>query len=268
MISSRLLHILRIVFVLFFAFLGSIYFTGNVEREYNVVEPNETVLFKNQPSNIENLAEHYLPEMYILKELQDIKPEEVYYEVIDRDRNFSIVYRVIYSTETVPSFLLNSIYSAYRTLFYGSKKDIEFVQFDINKETGAINRVLFETSSTSSKSLLQIHKLTEIIKYNDGYLMKIREESQYLEDLHLNDTHLQIVVVTWNHLFSVFNNKTDYIKIGTIPLSFLDKEEYKDYKMARRSAGDFKSRENYEMFILFFLLSTLGVGILKLRGLL
>lgn len=268
MISSRLLHILRIVFVLFLAFLGSIYFTGNVERQYNVVEPNETFLFKNQPSNIENLAKQYLPEMYILKELHDIKPEKVYYEVIDSDRNFSIVYRVVYPTENVPSFFINSIYSFYRAFFYGSKKDIEFTQIDINKETGTINRVLFETSSALPKSLLQIHISAEIIKYNEGYSLKTKDESLFLENLPLNDTHLQIATVTWNHLFSLPSNKSDYIKIGTSPLSFLDKEVYKNYKMARRSAGDFKSHENYEMFILFFLLSTLGVGILKLRGLL
>lgn len=258
------LSIFIVLLIIFFSFLISIYITGKVERQYKVIELNKLVLFKNQSLTTENLTKQFLPEIYILKELDDIKPEAIYYEVIENGRNFSIVYRVVYPTENVPSYLLNDIYSAYRTLFYGSKKDIEFIQIDVDKKSGTINRVLFETNSASAKSLLQVHKLTEIIKYNYGYTMKTGENNQYLENLPLNDTHLQIAVVTWNHLFSLSNNIADYVKIGTLPLSYLDEEIYKEYKISRRSTGDFKSYENLNKVIFFFFLSILGLGVIKL----
>lgn len=267
MSSEGFLQIIIIVIVLVSAFLVSLYLTGRVEREYDVIEPDKTVIFKDTSLKTENLATIYLPEFFFPKELQDPKPELVTYEIIQNKNNFSIVYRLIYPTENVPSFYLNKIYSEFRKLYYGSEKDIEFVQIDINKETGIIDRILFETSSVSYNSLLQKHIPVEIINEEDKYSLKLGEEKRYFNNIPLNETHLQLVVISWNHLFNLLNNATDYIKIENLNLSFLDEKIYKDYKMSRRSNGDFKSNENFDKYIIFILLSIFGLVIFKFKRL-
>lgn len=229
------------IFILFLLFPISLHLTGKVERQYDVLSPEETIFLKNIPVSVEYIAMKYLPEFYTLIELQKPEPEKITYEIIHKDGNISIVYRLHYPNEIGPLILIDQLYSMFRIFYYGSKKDIEFVQIDVNKDTGEIIRIQFETSQASPISLIQIHKPVKIIKRDDGnYLMNIGKKHQYLQNLPLNETHLQIAIVTWNHLFSLRNNKINYKKIDGVGFVFLDDKSYRDNKMIRRSAGDFR----------------------------
>ena len=124
------------------AFLVGLKLTGMERRNYSVLKTNDIVNGKK----VIEIIEKYKPIIY---QTENIKKgiQFIFYELIEQKNELVIIYRPVWSDEIHPNPLIHSLYKYYRWIYYGSTKDIEFIEIFIDKKTGEVVSFSYETQT-------------------------------------------------------------------------------------------------------------------------
>ena len=233
------------------------YVTGRYHRSYNWIPFYESIELNSTNILSKDLLEQYKPIIYQDDKLRGPKPQKIYAECIKDRTMIVLVYRVYWETEQYPYLLLNRLYTLFRSVFYGSKADIEFVQVRLNTDQ-KILEIKFESDPSNNPDVLvpqhlltsftpdndskekdscKLNTITWALVYNDERYMK---KTLRFEKIGNNSsvTHVAMRVFTWNHLYSI---KQDFSRCQSfdLPLEDLTESIYRKLKMTRRSWADF-----------------------------
>ena len=199
-------------------------------------------------------------------ETYSTRPVKMWYEVVDGGNHWGIVYHPEWQDERHPNLLIHVLYGIYRAARYGFPlRDVEYVQIDVNKADGRIDRIRYETSPQDDfYAFVSEHWLVYIDRSQEGYLKRIttaegvvvRPPTIVEEDLSAL-TNLRLGVVTWNHLSKMLVANSPYTEPVPFPLRHLDEKTYRLHKYARKSQGDYATPDTmlpvWFLSIAFFL---------------
>lgn len=253
--------------ILITSFVFFLVMTGHLPRSYKVFDPNRQIEISGVFLTVEEVAKRYKPHFYMRSDTFSPPALMLWWHAIDDQENRSLVliYHVLWEDEIHPNPIIHNIYRLYRALYYGIPvRDIEYVQINISYEDGSIRRVRYE-GTFSDDYYAPIHKHKMVLITSDGnnateYMLQNDGSVQLSRKIPPPEKPLCFGVVSWSHQFVLLNsNKSSYDSKISIPLKFLSDEEYQKYKFARRSQGDFVSREDSLVvfmagFLFFFLL--------------
>lgn len=250
MIFKILLFIVVVWFLLVIAGYAAASLTGRVKRGYATLPAGTVVNMGGVEKSLENWAQEYKPVMMQRSRLPTPPLLAVLYEGIDQPGELVLVYYHVWEDEVHPDPVYHRLYWWFRAAFYGSPvRDIEFFQITVNKQTGEISQVLFETTpGTDYFVRLSKHILARYHHAGTGYTLTLSERDGELisrqenAEVQFQDRHIVVGVATWNHLTQVVKSgDTDFDVAATAPLDILTDVAYKNGKYVRKSQGDFKT---------------------------
>jgi hypothetical protein len=214
--------------------------SGRVDRKYGVLDAFAQIEVANMWYTVENLALEYQPIVCQDEDLRGPSPIEVKYEAVPRGDEILMIYHVYWENEIHPNPIVDFVYRLFRILYYGSTIDTEFVEIWVNKTTGNVSKVFFETElSSNPKVFFPSHVLARVYRDTDAtYVMQIRDKKVRIARPITDGRHLTIAVLTWNHEFKLYdcNGLPSY----TPKLSMLTNDQYKIQRYVRRSAHTLK----------------------------
>lgn len=217
-------YLIRVLFFLIIVSLGLI-LTGSSKREYSTLAEEANISIGQVSYNIVELAKKYQPHTSFSAGVSESNIEKVYYEIIDLKEEIVINYYYQWSSENHPNIFVNLLDKSWRFIFYKFVvSDLEFIQFNIDKESGKV------------------------------ILAKTKDRSQ-----NLGDSKSCFSVKSWNHEFSIDTNNDCPSNSANIELAYFEESDYGKLKMARRSQGDFRTEDNimnYPFIIFLALLAS------------
>jgi len=246
--------LLSALFYLIFISIGH-GLSGFLPRKYEVLPPETTVSLAGNSLSLEELVQKYRPSYWLPEQQSSPASERILYEVIEGEKVYTIVYHPEWENEIAPDQTQHIFYAAFRLVKYGfSLKDIEFVQLTINKNSGIIEKILLETinSENTFNSNLQQHYRLLLERTGENTYKKVlsdTEEGAVIKEdffLMMESEASQLLIATWNHLSKIANIefKGEGHQQQSFQLTFLTGDIYKRLKLARRSQGDFKTKES------------------------
>ncbi len=214
------------------------------QRDYPVLPPTAERL---------QLAKKYVPILSTISESQakcaQTNRSELCYELLppDRERNcYTLIYYLGFPTERVPVGLLDRLYEWVRPVLYGSKKDWEAIQVDLDPNSMEPISVCFETSNyfneQSSYDTLRaedLHLKCRITKTEDGSWRKVVTqqngrtcESKVANPFVSGGTHPCFTIVAWNGSLDLSSeiakqSELKTYRINTTEVQFLDLESFR-----------------------------------------
>jgi hypothetical protein len=245
--------------------------TGHDKRAYFVLPPDRIIEIAENKTTISDLASSYKPKMYLRPSTPSPPLLWIWYEAIPTEDTIDIVYYFTWENEIHPNPVLNIFYSFFRSKYYGTPLyDIEYLQINVERTSGKIKKIRFETSPeedyfiTISEHLMVSYFrksgniYDEILMTRKGELVDKRNNVQ----INFDETHVLVGVQTWNHLTRIITNEDDdFSVLQDAPLIPLSEDDYSHYKFVRKSQGDHKTKEkrwalllaNVSIFIFIFL---------------
>ena len=172
----------------------------------------------------------------------------MWWEAVDTGDSTILVYHPVWQDERNPLPLLHWIYYAYRTIVYGTPvRDIEYIQININRATGLIDRIRYKGSTAADYNVPMAQHIRFVIDRADGDYIEtatLPNNNMRVRSLQLASTRPIFGIATWSHQFVLLENgAADYTIPVSMPLEYLTEENYAQHKLARRSQGDFATRE-------------------------
>ncbi|MCX6227036.1 MAG: hypothetical protein NTV01_20195 [Bacteroidia bacterium] len=248
-------NILLFCLILLLSVLIASYFTGRDKRSYKTFLPSDTLNIGGEIFTIENLAQQYKPEMYLRPSTPTPKLEWIWYEATPNDSTIDLNYHFAWENEINPNKTIHYLYSIFRAAYYGYPLyDIEYFQINVNKSTGLVQRIRFETSNSDYYFPPVVeHIIIAIDKDENGnyYKTKISSTGEKISsgeliDVVFDNRRIKAGVQTWNHLSRLLDKNviSEYSLLQDMPLKFLSESDYKNYKFVRKSQGDPKTKEN------------------------
>lgn len=245
--------------------------TGYIKRGYSVLLPGQKVTLADETTSVENLAATYQPILFMQEGTTVPTPQKMFWEAIDTKESVAIVYRTFWEDEVHPRPIVHYLYALYRSAFY-TIHDIEYIQINISKKDKTINRIRYEdTAADSYHSTIVPHRYVTINKQENSYEMIFKDGKKsngQARKVSIVETRLKFGVASWSHQFTLLENGSDRYSIRmNIPLEYLTEEDYVKYKLARRSQGDFVTKENPVMKCIgiIILVTIMGIPYLFLR---
>lgn len=266
------LNILIVCLVLLLSVLIASYITGRDKRAYKSLLPSESLNIAGQTTTIDSFAQLYKPEMFLRPNTPTPPLKWIWYEATPNDTTIDFTYYFAWENEINPNKTIHNLYSIFRAAYYGYPLyDIEYFQVNIDKSTGLIKRLRFETSKSDDYfPTIVEHIIIAINRTQNGNYIKykINDSGENLSsqepiDLICEDKRVKAGVQTWNHLTRLLDSNvvSEYSLLQDMPLKFLTDSDYKRYKFVRKSHGDHKTKENKITFYIALLLSFLCVSI-------
>lgn len=235
------------------AFLTGLKLTGMERRNYSVLKISDRV---NGKKAIE-IIEKYKP---IIHQTENIKKDIqfIFYELIEQKSKLVLIYRPVWDDEIHPNPIIHRLYKYFRWIFYGSIKDIEFIEIYIDKKTGEVVSFNYETQTEGSTIEAPGHEFTEIEKKGEKYYNKTKDQELGYNPFEEYRCILQ--VKTWNHLLSI-TEKPQGKKFDS-PVIPLTNWLFRKYSISRRSAGYVRSKTKkwVKYFVSFSSLIVFGIG--------
>ncbi len=235
------------------AFLIGMKLTGMERRNYSVRKSSDIV---NGKKAIE-IVEKYKPIIYQTDNIEkDI--QFLFYELVEQKEKIVLIYRPVWNDEIHPNPIIHSLYKYFRWIFYGSVKDIEFIEIYIDKKTGEVESFNYETLTEGSTIEAPEHEFTEIEKKGEKYYNKTKGKELGYSPFEEYRCILQ--VKTWNHLLSI-TEKPQGKKFDS-PVTPLTNWLFRKYSISRRSTGYIrtKSKKWVKYMVSFVLLIVFGIG--------
>ncbi len=209
----------RLFFFLLVVSLGLL-LTGNPSRDYTTLATTSTVQPGNRTLSLAEFARAYRPVL-----LHDTaRPHKVYYEVVEEKNTYILTYYFAWKSEQHPNVFLNLARHIGRLIYFRFQlTDIAYLQVNVSKRSGEI--------ASAKTDLNKIEKPT---------------------------VPLLIEVVNWKHdlLLSKEGNSPTPVEYSLHPM---DDSTYRSLKMARRSHGDYHTRDNimnYPFIVFLALIAT------------
>lgn len=243
-----LLKVLSRSATLLVGLLAAAALTGRTKRRYAVYAPADSVRIAGKSLAIRRIAEQYQPRMYVRASTPSPKLLWVWYEAVPTASGVDLIYYHAWENEVHPHALIHCLYSIFRAAYYGYPLyDIEYFQMSIDRNTGAISALRFETSRSEDFYQWAPRHVTARWTLNDdgSYRVVLRSgEKADVERIHsanvmLDGNRIRIGAQTWNHLTRVLDDAdSEYNRPVDAPLRFLTDRQYRRHKFARRSQGD------------------------------
>jgi hypothetical protein len=167
----------------------------------------------------------------------------MWWEAIDAGDTIALIYHPVWQDEVHPIPWVDKLYRIYRAIYYGTPvRDIEYIQVNIRRRDGLIQRIRYEDSSADSYyAPISSHRPVTINRDGCDYV----EQSNRSKKVLVSGDQIYLGIATWSHQLTLLDdNNYGYTIPGSMPLMYLHEEDYKEYRLARRSQGDFKTREN------------------------
>ncbi|ASJ08574.1 hypothetical protein A3L11_04730 [Thermococcus siculi] len=157
--------------------------------------------------------EHYTPLVYTSP---DDKPVGILYMV---DYDGTLYYYIVWEDEYFSNSLIDKLYRFLRGLIYGgATQDIEVVS--VNPDNGTFYFQTYEHTDVHGKLL------------EDGTCLWI-EEDKVIPDCTVNETHIKVYVVTWNHMLSLIPESGT--EMAVLPMRHMTPADYVALGMFRRT---------------------------------
>lgn len=222
--------------------------TGNTRRSYFPLARSDAVIVAGQTIGVEQLAASFQP--LLVQRPGDFSPPALamWWEAIDAGDAIALVYHPVWQDERHPVPLLHWLYYAYRAIVYGVPvRDIEYIQINVNRSDGSIQRVRYEGSSSSAyDDAIAEHLYITVDRHGSGYreTAVLPQKEPRLRNVQITGPRLRFGITTWSHQFALLENgENTYTVPVTMPLAYLTDEDYAKHKLARRSQGDFATQE-------------------------
>lgn len=254
--------------------------TGRVGRSYAYLPQAATVTLGGQSLSLEEAARRYRPQVYMDPQYMPPTVGTIWYQAVDQGNALTLVYYLDWDNEIHPQPILHILYEIYRQAVYGSAHDIEFIEITVDKTTGDVIKVRYETSPEGIYNRdVPVHLVAELQQTADGsgyeYTARDRDTGELLMSETLDtrwnaEDPVTLAVFTWNHMYTL--PALDAVDVRQdvaidAPLGYLTDAVYAQYKFARRSQGDIVTAlDETPRTILRFLFW--GVGIALAFGLL
>jgi len=225
--------------------------TGYTWRSYPTLEPSASVVVAGDTRSLEELASTFQPQLFLPEGVDSPPALTMWWEAIDAEDSLALVYHPVWQDERHPVPVLHWIYYIYRAIVYGVPvRDIEYIQINVNRLDGSIQRIRYEGSSSRSyEDWVSEHRYVAIDRVGAQYVATVttRQNSEpKTRTLRINGPQLQFGVATWSHQLVLLEGSTDqYSELINMPLEHLLEENYVRYKLARRSQGDFATRDGF-----------------------
>ncbi len=210
-------------------------------------------ILPSSPERLE-LAKKYAPILSSISESQakcaQTNRSEVRYELIppgDECKYYSLIYYLGFPTERMPISLLDRLYEWVRPVLYGSKKDWEAIQIDLDPKSMEPVAVSFETSNhlndPASYNTLRsedLHLKCRISKSENGLWKKVvTQQNDRTNEFEVSNPfvsggmHPCFTIVSWNgslELSSEISDKPNMktYRISTSEVRFLDLETFQN----------------------------------------
>lgn len=234
------------------AFLLGLKLTSYKKRDYPLLNPDDVIIGQSVLSILEIYKPIFYQQAQIKKSIKFI-----FYEAIDQNDNLVLIYRPFWDDEIHPNFILNLAYKNYRLYYYGSIRDIEFVEMFIDKKTGVLQSFSFEALAQGSSINTPQHEFAHIIKRGQKYYNATKNNE--LVEVLFEKKQIVFQITTWNHLLALANEPIgEKINASLKPLT--DKL-YKKYAISRRSSGFIKTEENRKLTL------SLSISLMAIFGL-
>jgi hypothetical protein len=127
-------------------------------------------------------------------------------------------------------------------------RDIEYIQLNINRSDGSIQRVRYEGSSaTSYDDSFAEHIHITIDQHGPAYIetATIPNNEPRVRPIRIAGSRLHFGIATWSHQFVLLEDSAGHYTVPVLmSLEYLTEENYTKYKLARRSQGDFATTED------------------------
>lgn len=247
--------LVSILLILIVSVLGA-FFTGRTQRAYSVLKPEEIIYLSGKQITVGELAQEYRPTMHLRTMTPSPPVLWIWYEVVPNETTYDIVYYYNWENEINPNMTIHNYYSIFRSAYFGYPLyDIEYFQVNVNKSSGRIDKVKFE-SSTSDKYDKEIveHIIVDVIRIDSIKFREIHRRSNgniisdrvIIPSFHKNS--VLVGTLTWNHMSCLItdHNKNEYVLNvdSDAMLKFLSSNNYSKYKFVRKSQGDHKTKED------------------------
>lgn len=219
--------------------------TGYTRRSYPTLEPSASVVVAGNMLSLEQLASTFQPQLFLPEGVDSPPALTMWWEAIDAEDSIALVYHPVWQDERHPSPVLHWIYYVYRAIVYGVPvRDIEYIQINVNRSDGSIQRVRYEGSSARSyEDWFSEHRYVTIDRVGAQYIetgTTKQNSKPTTRTVRVTSPQLQFGIATWNHQFVLLAGSTEQYTVPVnMPLEPLAEEDYVRYKLARRSQGDF-----------------------------
>lgn len=226
---------------------------GHVKRAYAVTSAAQRIEIGGEQKSAGEWAEEFRPEVTVRSTNFTPPLLKLLYEVIEQDDVVTFVYYQVWEDEIHPNPLYHKAYRLFRAAYYGSPvRDIEYFEVNVNRTSGAIEQLMFETSPGADYNVrLSEHLIAYVTRAESGdYFMRLTRKNgdpfgaQAFVPVQFEKQHILIGPVTWNHLTVLVDpNDRTYDRRFFAPLAYLTDETYASMKFVRKSQGTFQTVE-------------------------
>ena len=219
--------------------------TGNTRRSYSTLARSDEVIVAGKTVALEQLAASYQPQLAQRAGEKSPPALTMWWEAIDAGDAIALVYHPVWQDERHPAPLLHWLYYAYRAIVYGMPvRDIEYIQINISRADGRIQRVRYEGSTaTAYNQPIAEHIRITIDRSGAEYTetATLPDEQPRVRPVQVAGPRLSFGIATWSHQFILLENCADSYTVPVpMTLVYLTEENYAKHKLARRSQGDFR----------------------------
>lgn len=227
--------------------------TGQTRRAYQVISPDEFVVIQDQKISVQSLAESYQPLMHLRNSTPSPPLLWVYYEAVAAEKTIDLVYYYVWENEVNPEPGIDKAYWLFRAAYFGYPvRDIEFLQVKVDRQTGEVAELFFETSPGDNFFVtFSLHIRARYLRQPDGSYLEIRADRSDAElsrqagvEVLFNDQRALVLAQTWNHLTRLLFSDDQDVSPVDAPLKYLTEPEYRAYKFCRKSQGDYQTQES------------------------
>ena len=228
--------------------------SGRAKRAYPVMPPDQMIQINGESRKVSEWAAEFQPLMMLRSTTATPPLLWVYYEVVEQPDEVTFVYYHVWEDEIHPNPIYHNLYSIFRAAYYGFPvRDIEYFQVGVNRQTGQVSNLLFETSPGSDYYVTySVHLVERLTKNGSGvFSMKLSEKNGQListkENVAVRFQNQRVLVgaATWNHLTQLVTDAdADFTISLPAPLKFLSDADYSGMKFVRKSHGDYSSKDS------------------------
>lgn len=247
------LYVILVVLLIIIVSLLIALLTGRDKRAYPILPFDQPIKIGQDQRTIIEWAEIYQPLMKIRSTTPSPDLLFAYVEAIDHGETIDFVYYHVWEDEIHPNKLLHFLYRVFRGSYYGMPvRDIEYCQVNVNRQTGDVDRLRFETTPGTDYDVVISEHIISIYKRNNHTfdLERFNTKGNLLsKETGVNiqfDLYRPVLgVATWNHLSQIVSpGDQEFSIVFNAPLKPLTNQEYQNGKFVRKSQADYKTIEN------------------------
>jgi hypothetical protein len=114
---------------------------------YATLPPAAAITVAARATSLEEVARALAPSFWQDPALPGGPLREVLFEGRIEGSRLAILYRTVWDDEVHPTPWMHAVYKPFRELYYGSARDVEYVELDVDLATGALAAVDYQTEA-------------------------------------------------------------------------------------------------------------------------